>query len=126
MVRSKVLITGFLLLASCSFAQDLPDAPSHHFLDKQNIVLLAATTTAIGLDGWSTQRLNPNWEQNPIARPLVTRGPSGQAVASALGLSAAALTAYTFHRMHHHRMERASLWLTTALETSVAIRNFQQ
>jgi hypothetical protein len=116
-----------LLLASCGccFGQDLPDAPSHKFFDKQNLVLFAATGTAIGLDGWSTQR-HPNWEQNPLARPLVTQGPGGQAAASAIGLSAAAVTAYTFHRMRHHRLERASLWLATALETSVAIRNFKQ
>jgi|SRR5215469_14474533 len=126
MGRIAIVLCGVLLLASGCFAQELPDAPSHKFIDGQNLGLFAATSTAIGLDGWSTQRVNPNWEQNPIARPLVTRGPAGQAAASALGLSAAVLTAYTFHRMHHHRLERASLWVATALETSVAIRNFQQ
>jgi len=126
MSRVIMMLCGVLLLASGCFAQELPDAPSHKFFDRQNLVLLAATTTAIGLDGWSTQSVNPNWEQNPVARPFVTRGPAGQAAASGLGLSAAVLTAYTFHRMHHHKLERASLWITTALETSIAIRNFQQ
>jgi hypothetical protein len=126
MRRTIVLLCSGLLLAAGGFAQELPEAPSHKFFDGTNLVSFAAAATAIGLDGWSTQHVNPNWEQNPIARPLVTRGPAGQAAASALGLSAAVLTAYTFHRMHHHRLERASLWVTTALETSIAIRNFQQ
>jgi len=126
MGRVDFYLAVFLLTCGCCFAQDLPDAPSHKFSDKQNVVLLAATSAAIGLDGWSTQRVNPNWERNPLARPLVTRGPGGQAAASAIGLSAAVLTAYTFHRMRHHRLERASLWLATAMETSVAINNFKQ
>jgi len=126
MGRVAFCLAALLLSCACSFGQDLPDAPGHKFLDKQNLALFAATSAAIGLDGWSTQRVNPNWEQNPLARPLVTRGPGGQAAASAIGLSAAALTAYTLHRMRHHRLERASLWLATAVETSVAIRNFKQ
>src|SRR5215471_4915179 len=57
-LMGRVGLFLILLLASCSccFGQDLSDAPSHKFFDKQNLVLFAATGTAIGLDGWSTQR----------------------------------------------------------------------
>lgn len=119
------------IVSSASFTRGagemrLPDAPSHKFLDTQNMVSMSALTTLVAIDGATTQHLMQDYkfrEMNPVARPLVTRGSAGQGVACAVGLSAAVGAAYLLHKRGHHRLERWTLRLSIAGESAAVINN---
>ena len=81
---------------------------AHSFLDKPNLLLLSASTLAIAADGITTQRFIRRGfqEGDPLARPLVKYGPSGQVAAAGLEISGEVLAMYGLHRIGHHWMER--------------------
>jgi hypothetical protein len=147
MTRGALL---FLLLALPVVAQNLPEAPSatlaldappiegivpnveapqHRFLDKGNRIRLLALAGVAAADGVTTQHLMTEYhgqELNPLARPLVNKGPAGQAAASILGYGLGAGTAYVFHRTNHHRLERMALNLAIGIQAECVVNNLVQ
>jgi len=119
------------IVSSASFAPVrrqtlLPDAPSHRFFDAHNVVSMSALTALLAVDGVTTQHLIQDYkfgEMNPIARPLVTRGSAGQAVACAMGLGTDVGAAYLFHKRGNHRLEKWTLSLSIAGESAAVINN---
>jgi hypothetical protein len=129
----KLFLSIFLLstamaaqsfMAPCSSA--LPDAPSQRpfwtFENRINVSILAGLVAA---DAFTTQRgLNQGLrEANPIMRPLVTRGATGEAAASALGFGAGVGIVYLLHRSHHDRAERITMRLIVAGEAGFVANN---
>jgi hypothetical protein len=104
----------------------LPDAPSQPpFLTVENkidIGILAALVTA---DAITTQRgLSQGLrEVNPVMRPFVTRGATGEAVGSALGFGAGVGVVYLLHRSHHYKAERIAMRLIIASEGAFVVNN---
>jgi hypothetical protein len=149
MTRYVLLV---VLLAVSAVAQTLPDAPSymfaasdpplsltgivqnvevprHKFLDKGNRIRLLALAGLVAVDGITTQHLvmvDHGKEMNPLARPFVTRGAPGQAVASFLGYGLGTGTAFLFHRTNHHRVERIVLNLSIGIEAECVANNLVQ
>jgi hypothetical protein len=82
---------------------------THFFFDKPNLMLLSASALAIAADGITTQRFIRRGfqEGDPIARPLVKYGPSGQVAAAGLEIGGELTAMYGLHRIGHHWMERA-------------------
>lgn len=82
---------------------------AHPFFDKPNLLLLTASTLAVAADGITTQRFIRRGfqEGDPIARPLVKYGPSGQVAAAGIEISGELLAMYGLHRIGQHWMERA-------------------
>jgi hypothetical protein len=142
----------FIFTAVAAQLAKLPDAPplvilvvapkmqnnarleyEHKFLDKQNVALFAGSALMLAGDAITTQRViypggcGNNYvgcrETNPVARPLVTQGWSGQLAASAISYGAAMGTAYLFHRTGHHRMERISSWSIIGIEGTMTAWN---
>jgi hypothetical protein len=111
-------------MAPCSSA--LPDAPSQRpfwtFENRINVSILAGLVAA---DAFTTQRgLNQGLrEANPIMRPFVTRGATGEAAASALGFGAGVGIVYLLHRSHHYRAERITMRLIVAGEAGFVANN---
>ena len=82
-------------------SQRLPDSPSaHKFWTLENKVNFSIYSGELAADAITTQMgLSQGMrETNPLARPLVTRGAAGQAVASGLGLGAGVGLTYLLHR----------------------------
>src|SRR5262249_39238104 len=119
-----LMCAGALVLdPSTGFAQPLaqtPNAPphqSHRFFDACTIASTAAETAALVADGIYTQRgltRYPNrfTETDPVARPFVSRGWSGQVVGGVIFIGADLGIRYILHRTDHHRVER---WIPTFL-----------
>jgi hypothetical protein len=87
-------------------------APEHRgartpFLNPLNGTLLAGSALAIAADAITTQRFIAHGynEGDPIARPLVKYGWSGQIAASSLELGAETLAMYGLHRIGHRWTE---------------------
>jgi Domain of unknown function (DUF5658) len=104
----------------------LPDAPSHRpFWTVENKVGFSILGSLVAADAITTQRgLNQGFrETNPLMRPFVTRGASGEAVGSALGFGAGLGTVYLLHRTHHYKAERIAMRLIVAGESAVVANN---
>jgi hypothetical protein len=84
-------------------------AAVHPFFDRANIVLLTASVLGMTADAITTQRglAQGRGEANPIARPLVKYGWSGQISLEALETAADIAGMYGLHRAGHHWIERA-------------------
>src|ERR1035438_6403533 len=83
----------------------LSEAPSQRrFWTVENTVSAGILAGLVAADGITTQRgLNQGLrEVNPVMRPFVTRGATGEAAGSALGFGAALGVAYV---LHHTRSE---------------------
>ena len=118
-----------LALSVAAFAQDMPEAPSHSFFDHGNDVRLGFIAGLIASDGITTQHIlnaDHGREMNPLVRPLVIHGASGQAGASILGYGFSIGGAYLFHRAGHHRLERLMLNSTIAIEAECVTSNLIQ
>jgi hypothetical protein len=141
----------FIFTAVAAQLSKLPDAPplvilavspkmqemqvrlEHKFFDKQNVALFTVTALMMTGDAITTQRvIYPGGcgnryidcgEADPLARPLVSKGWSGQLAASAISYGAVMGTAYLFHRTGHHRMERISIWSIIGIEGSMTAWN---
>ena len=104
----------------------LPEAPSHSFLDRENVALHAANLALITGDMISTRLIvdGGGREQNPIARPFVNSGIGGQMAASyALGFGGTLLGSYWLHRSGHHRLERILPISVMAIEAYATASN---
>ncbi len=95
----------------------------HRFFDRSNLMLMALSVLAQASDAITTQRAFADChrayavarvptsycadiETDPIARPFVSHGWSGQLGLGAIVNSAQMLAMYGIHRMGHHRIER--------------------
>ena len=115
----------FVCLCGLAWGQ-LPDAPSHQFLDTRAKVLFTIGGGLVIADAMTTQHIiqaHGAEELNPLARPMVTRGWKGQIAASALGYGSALGLAYVFHRTGHHRMERLVPMVLVGAETAAVANN---
>lgn len=113
-------------LAVNSFA--LPDAPSQQrrpFWTLENKVQVGVLAGLISADAITTQRgLNQGLrEANPIMRPFVTRGATGEAAGSALGFGAGVGVGYLLHRTHHYKAERITMRIIIAGESGFVANN---
>lgn len=86
----------------------LYDSARHPFLTPLNGVLLAGSALAISADAITTQRFiaHGQREEDPLARPLVKYGWSGQIAASSLELTGETFAVYGLHRIGHRWLER--------------------
>jgi hypothetical protein len=84
-------------------------AAAHPFFDKPNILLLTVSVLGMTADGITTQRgiARGRGEGDPLARPLVKYGWSGQISIEALEIGVEVAGMYGLHRTGHHRIERA-------------------
>jgi Domain of unknown function (DUF5658) len=128
------LFLSIVLLSTAMAAQSfmapsssaLPDGPSQRpfgtFENRVNVSILAGLVAA---DAFTTQRgLNQGLrEVNPIMRPFVTRGATGEAAGSALGFGAGVGIVYLLHRSHHNRAERITMRLIVAGEAGFVANN---
>jgi hypothetical protein len=131
-LRRRLSFLLFLALATVNIPaawsqqMPLPEAPSHRFVDRQNVTAFAALGGLIALDGVHTQLMLDTHrfvEGNPIARPFVTHGWSGQLAGSALAYGTALSISYMLHKTNHHRVERWANWLFVASEAANDTRN---
>ena len=114
------------LRTDCRSAITLPEAPSHPFFDRQNVVTFAALGGLIALDSVQTQLMlqtHQFGEADPLARPFVNRGWPGQLAASTLGYGTVLSLAYILHRTNHRKMERCVTWFITSAEAANDTRN---
>lgn len=86
----------------------LYDSARHPFFTPLTDTLLLGSALAITADAVTTQRFiaHGDVEGDPIARPLVKYGWSGQIAASGLELGAETLAMYGLHRVNHRWLER--------------------
>jgi hypothetical protein len=84
-------------------------ASVHPFFDATNIVLLTGSALGMSADAITTQRgtARGRVEADPIARPLVKYGWSGQIALEGLETGAEIAGMYGLHRTGHHWLERA-------------------
>ena len=104
----------------------LPDAPSQQrFWTVENKVNVSVLAGLVAVDAVTTQRgLNQGLrEVNPIMRPFVTRGATGEAAGSALGFGAGVSVVYLLHRTHHYKAERITMRMIVAGEGGFVANN---
>jgi len=80
----------------------------HPFWGVTNVGLMGVALLGITADSITTQRFISHGlvEGDPLARPLVKYGWSGQIAASGLEMTGVVLGMYGLHRMHQHWIER--------------------
>src|SRR5580700_11640554 len=111
-------------LTVSSFA--LSDAESQHpFWTVEKRVSVGILAGLVAADAITTQRgLNEGLrEVNPVMRPFVTRGATGEAAGSALGFGAGVGIVYLLHRSHHYRAERITMRLIVVGEAGFVANN---
>jgi hypothetical protein len=80
----------------------------HRFWGASNLGLMGVALSGMTADAITTQRLISHGfvEGDPLARPLVKYGWSGQVAACGLEMTAVVLGMYGLHRIHQHWIER--------------------
>jgi len=103
------------------------DDAKHTFLDKTNFSLMGVSLLGQAADAITTQRFLSHGlhEEDPLAKPFVRYGWSGQIGLAVLanGLEVAGM--YGLHRMHHHRMERVAPLAVAAASGAFAYHDLQ-
>lgn len=97
----------------------LPEAPSHHFWDRQNSLLFATSAAFSTADFFVTRAnlRNGGQELNPVTR-MFGSSSTGLAVnfigenIGVIGIS------YMFHKTGHHKLERAVSMLNIGASTA--------
>jgi hypothetical protein len=111
---------------TASGSSALPDAPSQRpFWTVENKVNVSILAGLVAADAITTQHgLNEGLrEVNPLMRPFVTRGATGEAAGSALGFGAGVGVVYLLHRSHHYKAERITMRLIVAGEGAFVANN---
>jgi len=103
----------------------------HRFFDRTNVILSVAEGGALLADGIYTQRGLKRYpetsrEVDPLARPFVSHGWTGQIVGGALVVAADLGIRYLFHRKNHHRIERLFPVIVITYGTAGAIHNARE
>ena len=104
----------------------VPDAPGQQpFWTIENKVNVSILAGLVATDAITTQRgLNQGLrELNPLMRPFVTRGATGEAAGSALGFGAGVGVVYLLHRTHHYKAERIAMRLIVGGEGAFVANN---
>ncbi|MGA3195807.1 MAG: DUF5658 family protein [Terriglobales bacterium] len=111
-------------------AGPLPDAPDDRrpFWTFENKVDVGVLGGLVAADAITTQRgLSEGFrEANPVMRPFVTRGATGQGVGSALGFGVGLGAVYLLHQTHHYKAERVTMRLMVGVEGAVVASNIVQ
>ena len=103
-----------------------PDAPrQRRFWTPENKVSAGIFAGLIAADAVTTQHgLNQGLrETNPLMRPFVTRGATGEAAGSALGFGAGLGAVYLLHHTHHYKAERVTMQFIIGGEGAIVARN---
>jgi hypothetical protein len=81
---------------------------THRFLDRDNFVVIGVSLLGQTADAITTQRFISHGQQegDPLARPFVEHGWSGQIGLAVLTNSGEIAGMYWLHKMHHDRIER--------------------
>jgi hypothetical protein len=111
---------------TASGSSALPDVPSQRpFWTVENKVNVSILAGLVAADAITTQHgLNEGLrEVNPLMRPFVTRGATGEAAGSALGFGAGVGVVYLLHRSHHYKAERITMRLIVAGEGAFVANN---
>ena len=107
--------------------QAAPELKTHKFFDRGNKIRMGILAGVVAADGISTQEIlqsGGRWrELNPLARPFVNQGATGQFAASILGYGFSLGTSYLLHRTGHHRLEKLMLDASIGIETEVVASN---
>jgi hypothetical protein len=149
----KLCLLLALLTAVPLFGADFPDAPSaaytphlagsssnfvsanqagyenasHRFFDRGNKTRMGILAGLIAADGISTQEIlnsGGHWrEMDPLARPFVSHGATGQLAASVVGYGFSIGTSYLLHKTGHHKLEKLMLDASIGVETEVVSSN---
>jgi len=132
----KSTVVLILLLIGAAQAQQnfvaanpMPDAPNpQKFWTRENKIDFSIFAGQITVDAITTQQgLNNGFrEANPVMRPLVTRGVTGEAAASALGFGFGVGTTYLLHRTHHYKAERIAARTMLAVEGGFVANNLMR
>lgn len=95
------------------------------FLDLENRIEVGILAGLVAADAITTQRgLNEGLREiDPIMRPFVTRGASGEAVGSALGFGAGVGAVYLLHRSRHYKLEHMAMRLMVGIEGGFVVNN---
>jgi hypothetical protein len=105
------------------------EEPTHRFFEHGNKLRLGVIAGLIVADGISTQHIlgvDHGSEMNPLVRPLVEKGASGQVAASVLGYGLSLSGSYLFHRTGHHKLERLMLNSIIVIESECVTSNLVQ
>lgn len=119
-------------LAVAQDAHAAAAAPTaHRFFDTLNIALTGMEISALVADGVYTQRALTKYpelfrEADPIARPFVSAGWSGQIAGGALFVTADVGLRYLLHRTQHHRLERLLPFVLTVYGAAGAIHGARE
>lgn len=91
-----------------SKTRQLPNESPHAFFDKKNTALIFVSLLGQTSDAITTQRFLRHGirEADPLARPLVKYGWSGQIALATLVNGGEIGGMYWLHKLHHHRIER--------------------
>jgi hypothetical protein len=116
------------VLAEATNSKSAVNLENHAFLDRRAKFRFAVLAGLMAADGITTQQVlgKGGRELNPLARPFVTRGASGQLAASSLGYAATVTTSYLFHRTNHHKLERIFQYVNIAIESECVVDNLIQ
>jgi len=97
----------------------------HPFWDASNLALIGVGLLGITADAITTQRFISHGlvEGDPLARPLVKYGWSGQVAASGIEMTGVVLGMYGLHRMQQHWIERLLPFCVGAAHGILAYNN---
>jgi hypothetical protein len=111
--------------SNSSTGSPAPAAQAAPFWTVSNRVDTGILAGLIAVDAVTTQRgLSQGYrEANPLMRPFVTQGATGQAAGSALGFGTAIGVAYLFHQTHHYKAERIAMRVMIAGEGGFVANN---
>jgi hypothetical protein len=116
------------LLTAFGFAGSIPNTPkpqTQPFWTAERKVLTGGLVAESIIDGVQTQRLLNigRTETDPLAKPFVTHGVTGQVAACAIGVGAAVGTQYLMHKLHHERIAKWFGRMALVGEGAVVIHN---
>jgi hypothetical protein len=140
--RIVILLVAMCAAAPVSWAEDdnqvvlqpALSAPErlrpHRFLDTTNVMLSGLEMAAIMGDAASTRRAFDSYpgqvvEADPIARPFVALGWSGQILGASLFVGGDVFARHLLHKAGHHRLERLLPLALSVLEVGVTVHNMQ-
>jgi hypothetical protein len=126
----KLAYTPYITGSSSSFAgsnQIGPETSPQCFFDRGNKVRMGILAGLVAADGISTQEIlnsGGHWrEMDPLARPFVNRGATGQFAASVLGYGFSVGTSYLLHKTGHHKLEKLMLDASIVVESETVSSN---
>jgi hypothetical protein len=130
--RVVTLAVTIVATTQCAWAGEETQRPvaPHRFLDNQNALLTGVEVAALIADATTTRRAFNMYpgafrESDPLARPFVALGWTGQILGGVLFVSGDLLGRHALHNAGHHRLERVLPLVLSALEFGVAASNIQ-